>query len=248
MSSNAFTLDDFLGGRIALKQPHKGYRITSDSVFLAASVAPKKGDRILDVGAGSGAILSCLSERLQVEANSMTLHGVELQDDLINLARENGADGIKYFKGDIFRNFDGCEPNSYHHVVSNPPYYEKNTVSVSPYKTKALAHGDDLVDLGQWIDRSMRMVRPKGYLTVVHRAERLGDIISSMSKKAGSIIIYPFYSKLGKDATRVIIRGQKDANGHLTLKSGMIVHKSDGSYSDEAENILRHAHFLDLTK
>ena len=94
----------------------------------------------------------------------------------------------------------------------------------------------------------MRMVRPKGFLTVVHRADRLDDIVTVMRDKAGSIIIYPFYSKVGKDASRVIVRAQKDANGLLTLKSGMIVHKSDGTYSDQAENILRHACFLDITK
>ena len=105
-----------------------------------------------------------------------------------------------------------------------------------------------MVDLDLWIERSMRMVRPKGYLTMVHRADRLGDIVKIMSKKAGAIIIYPFYSKVGKDANRVIIRAQKDANGPLTLKSGMVVHKCDGSYSDEAEDILRRVHYLDITK
>lgn len=248
MSCSDVSIDEFLGGRISLKQPKKGYRITSDSVFLAASIVPKKSDKILDVGAGSGAILSCLAARLGEDAKSITMHGVELQDDLTTLARENGTDCITYFEGDIFKDIDGCEANSYHHVISNPPYYEKGKISASPYKTKAVAHGDDMADLGLWIERSMRMVRPKGYMTVVHRADRLNDIVAVMSEKAGSIIIYPFYSKAGKDASRVIIRAQKDANGLLALKSGMIVHKSDGTYSDEAENILRHAHFLDITK
>ena len=153
MNSKDVSVDDFLGGQVSLKQPKKGYRITSDSVFLAASIAPKEGDKILDVGAGSGAILSCLAARLGEDLKSITLQGVELQDDLISLARENGTDCITYFDGDIL-----------------------------------------------------------------------------------------------KDASRVIVRAQKDANGLLTLKSGMIVHKSDGTYSDQAENILRHACFLDITK
>ena len=105
-----------------------------------------------------------------------------------------------------------------------------------------------MIDLKIWIERMVRMTRPRGYLTIVHRADHLDDIISVLNKKTGSIIIYPFHSKAQKEANRVIIRAQKDANGLLSLKSGMIVHKSDGNYTDNAENILRHAHFLDITK
>ena len=248
MSYSKVSKDEFLGGLLTLKQPIKGYRITSDSIFLAASISVKKGEKILDVGAGTGAILSFIAARLGEGIKTLTLHGVEIQDDLIALARENGPDFISYFNGNIFRDIDGCKANCYDHVISNPPYYEKGKTNPSPYKTKAVAQGGDMVDLDLWIERSMRMVRPKGYLTVVHRADRLGDIVKIMSKKAGAIIIYPLYSKVGKDANRVIIRAQKDANGPLTLKSGMVVHKCDGSYSDEAEDILRRVHYLDITK
>jgi tRNA1(Val) A37 N6-methylase TrmN6 len=239
------TKDDFLGGRVNLSQPKKGYRITSDSIFLAACLSPKNNDRILDVGAGTGAILSCLYARIPIEA---TLHGIELQDQLIELARINGIEKIQYFQGDMFSEVEGCEPNSYHQVVSNPPYYDKGTVTNSPFETKATAFGKEMDDLKLWIERLVRMARPKGYVTVVHRADRIDDIISVLAEKCGSIVIYPFYSKQGKDASRVIIRAQKDAKGLLSLKSGMIVHTSDGNYSAAAENILRNAQHLDITK
>lgn len=242
------SVDDFLGGKVKLKQPKKGYRITSDSIYLAACINPKKGERILDVGAGTGAILSCLAARLGDEVQDLTLHGIEIQQELLALARENSIKEIKYFQGDIMKNIDGCDANSYHHVISNPPYYDKGTATLSPYPSKATAHGSKMDDLKVWISRCLRMVRPKGYLTVVHRADRLDDILSVLTEKAGSIIIYPFRSKSEKEANRVIIRAQKDAKGLLSLKSGMIVHKSDGNYSDAAENILRHAHYLDITK
>ncbi|MCC3862443.1 tRNA1(Val) (adenine(37)-N6)-methyltransferase [Pseudemcibacter aquimaris] len=239
------THDDFLGGRIKLYQPKKGYRVTSDSVFLAASVTVKSGEKILDIGAGTGAILSCLSARLENRAD-ITMHGLEYQEDLIELARKN-AENVEYFQGDVFGD-DVLEPNSYHHVVSNPPYYDKGTVTESPYVTKAMAHGGGMDSLKLWIERCVRMVRPRGYITLVHRADKMDDIIEILNQKCGGMIIYPFYSKSGQDANRVIIRAQKDAKGLLSLKSGMIVHKSNGDYTNEAENILRHAHFLDIEK
>lgn len=245
MTDSEYTADDFLGGRVNLKQPRKGYRITSDTVFLASSINLNTGDRILDVGAGTGGILSCLAARIGDEIKNVTMHGIEIQSELISLARENNQE-ITYFHGDVLDDIEGCSPNSYHNVVSNPPYFEKGKISPSPFKTKAIAHGNELNDLKLWIERCMRMVRPKGYLTLVHRADRMDDILSILQDKAGSIIVFPFFPKKGENANRIIIRAQKGAKGLLILKSGMIVHKSDGNYTETAENILRHANFLDI--
>ena len=182
MTSLDLTSDDFLGGRLTLNQPAKGYRVTSDSVFLAAALKIKNNDRVLDVGAGTGAILSCLCAGKQELPNEFTLCGIEIQKDLLELADQNADENIKYFEGNLFTNIDGIEPNSFHQVVSNPP------------------------------------------------------------------VVYPLFSKQGETANRVIIRAQKGAKGLLSLKSGLIVHKSNGEYSEEAENILRHAHELDIEK
>lgn len=253
MNDVDFTSDNFLGGRLVLKQPKKGYRVTSDSVYLAAAIAVNKGQTVLDVGAGTGAILSCLAARLQTEADNIVMHGIEIQPELLSFAKENAENNafnsmINYFPGDIFTDVEGCNPNSYDHVVSNPPYYEKGSVTVSPYKTKAVAHGNDMLDLKNWIKRCMRMVKPKGHLTIVHRVDHMDEIITALGNSFGSIIIFPFYSKYGKEANRVIIRAQKDGKGLLSLKSGLIVHKSDGNYTDDAENILRHAQYLNISE
>lgn len=253
MNDANFTEDEFLGGKLILKQPKKGYRITSDSVYLAASIEMKKGQSILDVGSGTGAVLSCLAARLGKEADNILMHGIEIQTELLLLSKENAqtnfsGEAMTYFLGDIFSDVEGCVPNSYHHVVSNPPYYEKGSVTTSPYKTKAVAHGDKMVELKVWVKRCMRMVKPKGFLTLVHRADHMDEIITALNKGFGNIIIFPFYSKQGKEANRVIIRAQKDGKGLLTLKSGLIVHKSDGNYTDDAENILRHAQYLNISK
>ena len=240
------TEDDFLGGLVTLKQPKKGYRISSDTVFLSATLKIKPGEKLLDVGAGSGGILSCFEARNKA-IEDIGLFGIEIQNDLLELARSNTANA-HYFEGDIMEDVDGCEPNSFHHVVSNPPYYENGKMSASPYETKAIAHGKDMDHLSLWVERCLRMVRPKGYISLVHRADRLDDILTALKSKAGSIIIYPMFPKQGKEANRVIIRAQKCGKGLLSLKSGMIVHKSDGNYTEIAENILRHAHFLDIER
>ncbi len=253
MTGMVHSMDEFLAGRLTLKQPKKGYRVTSDSVFLAAAISLRRNQRILDMGAGTGGILSCLAARMGEEATNNILHGIEIQPELITLARENAISNgydqfTEYFEGDIFGDVQECPANYYHHVVSNPPYYEKGKISKSSHKSKSVAFGEELTDLKVWIERCVRMVRPKGYLTVIHKADRMDDILTALNIKTGSVIVYPFYSKVENDAKRVIIRAQKDGNGHLTLKSGLIVHKSDGKYTAAAEDILRHAKELDISK
>lgn len=245
--------DDFLGGAIRLYQPEEGYRITTDTVFLAASISYEKNDHILDMGAGTGGILSCLLSRTAGGSGENIFHGIELQQSLLDLARlnarENNFEGrIEYFNADISQPPAACEPNSYHHVISNPPYLKKNGSTASPYVTKAVAHMDSHIELGEWVRLCLRMLKPLGYLTLVHRADRLDDIIAALHGKAGDIIIFPLWSTMDKDARRIIIQARKGGKGIIALKPGLIVHTSDGTFTPQAEAILRHGAALDITK
>lgn len=82
---NSFTTDDFLGGKIKLRQPVKGYRATSDAVLLAAAADPQPGQKILDAGAGTAAVGLCLAARCP----DVTVDGIEIQPEMAGLAEEN---------------------------------------------------------------------------------------------------------------------------------------------------------------
>jgi len=250
-SEGNFTLDDFLGGKIQLHQPEVGYRISTDTVFLAASLGLKKGEKMLDLGAGSGGILSCFAARKRDELAEKSLVGLELQSELIRAARQNAAHNgfekiISYYQGDISDPPGELEPNSYHHVVSNPPYLENGHATASPFETKKRAHMDHHVILKDWVGYCLRMLRPLGYLSLVHRADRMDDIIAALTEKAGDITIFPLWPDDQKAAKRVIIRARKGGKGPLSLKKGLVVHKSDGDFSQRAEAILRHGAALEI--
>ncbi len=245
--------DDFLGGAIRLYQPEEGYRIATDTVFLAASITYEKNDRILDMGSGTGGILSCLLSRTVDGSAGNIFHGIELQGQLLDLARMNAADNgfgdrIEYFAGDIANPPHACEPNSYHHVISNPPYLKKNDATASPCETKAVAHMDSHIELKAWVHLCLRMLKPLGHLTLVQRADRMDDIIAALHGKAGDIIIFPLWSTMDKDARRVIIQARKGGKGIIALKPGLIVHTSDGTFTPQAEAILRHGAALNIAK
>ncbi|MCF8475007.1 MAG: methyltransferase domain-containing protein [Emcibacter sp.] len=247
------TQDDFLGGAIKLFQPDEGYRIATDTVFLAAAIAYDKGDHILDMGAGTGGILSCLLSRTHHQVSNNIFHGIELQEELLHLAKRNAEENkfghfIEYFQGDIENPPCQCEPNSYHHVISNPPYLKKTDATASPFETRAVAHMDSHIELHKWIHLCLRMTKPLGHLTLVHRADRLDDIIAALHGKAGDIIIFPLWSSKDKEARRVIIQARKGSKGNIALKPGLIVHTSEGTFTPIAEAILRHGAALDITK
>lgn len=244
------TRDDFLGGRIRLHQPKNSYRMGTDTVFLAASLMIEKGEAVLDMGSGTGGILSCLAARISGDA---TLHGLEIQPEFLEFANRNISensfeDRITYFEGDVANPPAVCEPNSYHQVVTNPPYLEAGQAVAPPNPSLSMAHMDSHVLLGDWIRHCLRMVRPMGYLTLVQRADRLDDILNALHGRAGDITVFPLWPKAGVAARRVIVRARKGGRGAFSLKSGMVVHKSDGTYTGEAENILRHGHPLDITQ
>ena len=83
------------------------------------------------------------------------------------------------------------------------------------------------------------MVKPQGYFYMINRAEALDEILTALKGRMGDITIIPLYSKAEQAAKRVIVRAKKDSKAPLSIAKGVIIHKNDGAYSEEAEQILR---------
>lgn len=235
-----YTQDYLLNKRIKIFQPVDGYRASTDAIMLSALVSGvKKGEKILDVGSGTGAISLCLAERFKTLAPQIT--GIELQPELAELsdlsARENGFDTfLNYINTDI-KNKVPLENCSFHRVITNPPYTEHDMPSPNP--GKALAHNHNGQTLGEWIKFCIKMLRPQGTFYMINRAEAIDYILSEIRGKAGNIRIIPLYSKAGQNAKRVMIIAQKDSKAPTQILPGLTVHAVDGEYTPEAYAILR---------
>lgn len=233
-----YTHDYLLDKKVKLFQPEDGYKTSSDAVWLAAAVTDvNDNDNILDVGTGNGAVALCLAERFRTKTLSIT--GIEKQEMLAQAAvlsaRTNGFDCVQIIKADIFT--AKLKPCSFAHVVTNPPYAKDDMPS--PNASKANAHNFDNADLAEWLGFCVKMLKPRGYLYIINRAEALEHIITSLSGKMGKIEVFPLYSKTGQPAKRIIVRAQKDSKAPLIIHQGIIVHNDDGSYSEAAQNVLR---------
>jgi len=233
------TENGFLDNQLTLQQPAKGFRAGSDAVLAAAAVPAKSGERVLDAGAGAGAIALCLAWRVA----GLAVEGLEIQPELAELARRNAkanglAGRVAFHVGDL-----GSPPKEltgllFDHVVSNPPYYRADRAQASPDGLKAQSHMEGELTLGRWIDQCLALLRPGGTLTLIHRIERLGDILEVAADR-GAVILFPLWPRLGAPARQVIVRITKGGAPACHLDAGLVLHEADGAFTPAADDILR---------
>ena len=236
-----YSHDYLLDKRVKIFQPLNGYRASTDAVILSSMVSKvKKGETILDVGSGTGAISLCLASRFAEKQPLIT--GLELQQELAELsnlsAHTNNFDSfLKYINCDIKNKPQEIKNCSFNHVISNPPYSENDMPS--PNKSKALAHNHNNFSLQEWIAFFIKMIAPLGHFYMINRAEALDEILASIHGKLGHIEVIPLFSKSGLDAKRVIVRAQKDNHTPTKIHSGLIIHENNGEYTPISHQILR---------
>ena len=243
----AVTEDRLLGGRVRLAQAAQGYRVALDPVLLAAAVPAVSGEAVLDLGCGSGAAALCLLARVQ----GLAATGLEIDPAAAALARANAAANgqarhFRVLEGDIGAPPQALQAQCFDHVLSNPPYLDPEKARLPADPERRRSHAETGAALATWIDLGLRRLRDRGTLTLVHRAERLDEILAALAGRAGEVVICPLWPGSGKPAKRIVVRARKGSRTPLTLHPGLVLHRSDGGFTPEAEAVLRDAAALDL--
>jgi tRNA1(Val) A37 N6-methylase TrmN6 len=236
------TEDAFLGGRLRLRQPAAGYRAAIDPVLLAAAVPAAAGERVADLGCGVATAALCLLTRVPGASAS----GLELQAPLAALATENAAlngcaGRLTIAIGDVADPPDGFAAGSFHHVMLNPPYLEPGAVRAPPLELRRIATVEGTPPLEFWLARALALLRPRGSLTVIHRADRLDRLLAALAVGAGDLAVFPLWPREGESARRVLVQARKGSGGPLRLLPGLVLHRADGAYTAAAEAVLRDA-------
>ncbi|TCO73005.1 tRNA1(Val) A37 N6-methylase TrmN6 [Rhodovulum euryhalinum] len=240
---NGLTCDALLGGRLAIRQPEKGYRAGIDPVLLAAAVPAGAGQTVLELGCGVGAASLCLGARVP----DLRLTGVELQPAYAELARENArANGIALdiVTADLVALPAPLRAQGFDHVIANPPYHLRERGSAAPDPGRETALGE-ATPLAAWIDTAARRLVPGGRLTLIQRAERLPELLAAIDTRLGSIEILPLAPRVDRPAKLVLLRARKGGRGPFRLHSPLILHEGfrherDGdSYTMAISAVLR---------
>ncbi|MGC3938243.1 tRNA1(Val) (adenine(37)-N6)-methyltransferase [Roseobacter sp. EG26] len=241
------TRDAFLGGRVQLLQPRHGYRAGADPVLLAASVPARSGQSVLDLGCGVGAAILCLGARVP----GLLMTGVEMQPDYADLARRNGGDQLEVIPADINDLPLDLRARQFDHVMTNPPYFDKAARRAGKNGGRETAVGE-VTPLAKWVKIAAKRARPKGFVHVIHRAERLPDILKALPVHMGSIEVLPLTPRAGRLAELVIVRAKKDGRAAFKLHAPLILHegsrheKDGDSYVPAVKSILRDGAALDF--
>ncbi len=170
-------------------QPARGYRVAIDPVLLAAAVPARAGERVLDAGAGTGAASLCLAARVP----ECRIVGLELQRPLQRIAShnvtQNGLDArVEMVEGRLERPPPRLAAASFDHVMTNPPHLAASAASPSPDRERALAHVETSLDLAEWLAGCLRMLRHDGRLTMIHRPDRLSEVLAALLGRAGEVV------------------------------------------------------------
>lgn len=234
------TENTLLDGRVRLRQPSRGYRAGMDAALLAAAVEAKSGDRIIEAGCGAGAVLTQIAARCP----SVSLAGIERDPAAANLARQNAVlNGIEsrmdVFGADVAIGFRALDLPPFDWAISNPPFFDDETAlrSPSPQKRGAWISDDGLA---VWTEFLIRAVRDGGRIVMIHRADRLADILSLLGNKCGSFSIRPIHPHANEPAKRVLVQAIRTGKAPLRLLPPLVLHdQQGGKHSVAAEAILR---------
>jgi len=214
------------------------FNFSLDSVLLANFVTINQNiKKILDIGCGNAVIPLILSTKTDA-----LIDGIEIQEKSYELAVKSVElnklqDKINIINDDIKNYYKNCETETYDVIVSNPPYFKVNENSNkndSEYKT--IARHEVTLNVEELIVISKKLLKNKGKLAIVHRPERLIEIIDVMKKNniepKRICFIYP---KKDKEANILLVEGVKNGLPGLKIMPPIYSHNEDGSYTEELQ-------------
>lgn len=234
-----------LGGKVLYRQPASGFRSGIEPVLLAASVAARAREHVLEAGTGAGAALLCLTARIP----AVRATGVERDADMAALAmdnaRANGFADMAVIPGPIETAVFG---SGFDHAIANPPYHGPNGTASPFAEREAAKRGSDLL-MAVWIDRLGAVLRDRGGLTLIVPASMVPVCVGAMAERnCPCTVLFPLWPKAGRPAKLVLLRGVKNARSPMRVSAGLALHNADGSFTDEANSILAEGAALDLER
>ena len=227
-------IDDLQYKGLKIIQNTNGFCFGVDSVLLTEFAKDmKKNKTIVDLGTGTGIIGILLSKK--VEASKVI--GIEIQKDVAEMASRsvelNNLQNIMQILNEDVKSLS-LEKNSFDYVVTNPPYKKIGTGIINKEDKQIISRHETTVNLDEWLKVASNLLKDNGAIYMIHRPERLNEIIENIRKyRLEPKRIRFVYPKVSKDANLVLIKAVKYANSFLKVEKPLIIYNEDGSYTDE---------------
>ena len=229
-------IDDLEFKGLKIIQNKNGFCFGIDSVILsdfAKNVKPNSN--IMDLGTGTGILPILLSAKTEAKK----IWGIEIQEYVANMAKRSVLlnkleEKIEIINENILNLESKFEKNSIDVIVTNPPYKKKGTGVINEKESKLIARHEITASLEDFIEISSKLLKYKGEIFMVHRPERLVDILYLMrNKKIEPKNIRFVYANKESEPKLILVRGVKNAKEFLKVEKNLYIYNEDGNYSDE---------------
>lgn len=235
------SMERLLDGRLKILQPLKGYRFSVDAILLASFFRERPGEHILEVGPGSG-IISLI---LAVRSPDVRITGIEIQEDLADLARRNAAmngldDRVDMQWGDIRQIGRRFPPSSFDAVLFNPPYRRLQSGKINPDRQKAVARHEVEGSFSDFLRGARQVLKPAGRVAFIYPAPRSIEALSRMRReKIEPKRMRVVYSYPDSEAQFILVEGLREGGEELHILPPLYVYRTGKEYSEEMNRIFQ---------
>lgn len=239
MIKNTERIDELQRNGYRIIQDPDRFCFGMDAVLLSGFAMAREGDRVLDLGTGTG-IIPILME---AKTKASEFKALEIQEESADMARRsmalNGLEGkIQIITGDIKEADQIFKLSSFDVITCNPPYMIGQHGLVNPGGPKAIARHEVLCTLEDVVKQTARLLKPGGSFYMVHRPFRLAEIISLLVsyrlEPKRMQLVYPF---VDKEPNMVLIQAVRGGKSRMTVEKPLIVYEKPGIYTKDIHEV-----------
>lgn len=226
--------------KLKIIQNKKGFCFGIDSILLSDFAKEiKKDAKVIDLGTGTGIIATLLCEKTKLKK----IIGIEKQKEVSEMAQKSIKlnqleNKFEIINEDIINIEKILEKNNFDAIVTNPPYKKKGTGIENEEKKKIISRHETTATLEDFIKISKNLLKDKGEFYMVHRPDRLVDILNNMRKyKIEPKILRFVFSNKNSEPKLILIKGIKNAKPFLKVENNLYIYDDEGIYTKEIEEI-----------
>ncbi len=233
---------DLLGRRgLQIIQNPKKFKFTIDAFLLTGFIKPKPQHRIMDLGAGSGVLSLLIAGQRGIEH----IYGLEIQPELVSMAKRsvtlNQLDHkITILEGDLRSLPVSLKPNSFDHVISNPPFFPADQGIVSGNEALAKAKFEISCTLEDVIRASARLVKANGSVALIYPTGRLTVLIQTLAKFHLNPVRLRFvYARPAENSNLLLIEAKSDSKCAPVVLPPLFIYDNNDHYTDEINRFFK---------